>query len=394
MTRPTKGRARAESYITGEKGINRVRLYPNARDGKLYLEFRDGSKRTALALGHSDFDLGKQKAEELALKLRQHEAPTSGVLTLRALFDKYECEATARKSLSKQQHDRRARALFEECWGRNAKVIDLDRRDWDRFIDRRRDGSLRHAGDARKQQGVRDRVVEYDLRFLLAVCNWALTVREKGQPLLERNPFAGFPVPKEENPSRPIVTAEELAALERAATVEGPEVRLYLLLVKETGHRCTAVGRLRWTDVDLAAGKLRWRAEHDKMGREHIVLLSEPAAAGLAIAEQQRKASGRIGDGWLFPSPTDDTAPVRRDLLRDWWQKLEKRSGIERVRGRGWHSLRRLFATDLKDTPLADLCYMGGWRDPNTVLKCYMRPDDGTMRKALAGRTALRAAGA
>lgn len=389
----SRRRKGAKSYSTGEKGINRVRLFSRARGGKLLLSYQDESVKRYITVGHEDWERAKEQADKLALALRQHETPSSGVLTLKALFDRYECEVTASKSPAKQEHDRRTRALFENCWGGSAHVSELDRRDWDRWITQRRCGALRCPGDSRKKAGVRDRVVEYDLRFLMAVCNWACTVRERGRQLLERNPFSGFPIPKEENPDRPSVTAEELAALEAAAALEGPQVQLYLTLVKETGHRCTAVGRLRWTDVDLAAGKLRWRAEHDKMGREHVVLLSEPAVAALARAERERRAAGRIGDGWLFPSPTDNAAPIRRDVLRDWWERLEKRSGIERVRGRGWHSLRRLFATELKDMPLADLCYMGGWRDSNTVLKCYMKPDEGTMRRALDRRTARQAVG-
>jgi hypothetical protein len=44
-------------------------------------------------------------------------------------------------------------------------------------------------------------------------------------------------------------------------------------------------------------------------------------------------------------------------------------------------------AADLKqDAPLADLCALGGWKDHNTVLRCYMRPDEAASRagKALA----------
>ena len=62
------------------------------------------------------------------------------------------------------------------------------------------------------------------------------------------------------------------------------------------------------------------------------------------------------------------------------------RAAIADVPGLGWHSLRRKFATELKATPLKDLCYLGGWKDPQTVLKCYQRPDEETMRTALASR--------
>ena len=58
-----------------------------------------------------------------------------------------------------------------------------------------------------------------------------------------------------------------------------------------------------------------------------------------------------------------------------------------------WHSLRRKFATELKHTPLKDLCYLGGWKEPQTVLKRSQRPDESTMREALEGRKPLKAFG-
>jgi hypothetical protein len=33
--------------------------------------------------------------------------------------------------------------------------------------------------------------------------------------------------------------------------------------------------------------------------------------------------------------------------------------------------------------------HLGGWQDPQTVLKCYQRPDETTMREALASRKPL-----
>jgi integrase len=124
---------------------------------------------------------------------------------------------------------------------------------------------------------------------------------------------------------------------------------------------------------------------------DHTVLVSPEAAEAL---QQARRRSARIGDGWVFPSASDPQQPIERETLANLWRRLEKDSGIQRVRGRGWHSLRRKFATDWKhDTPLADICSLGGWRDHNTVVRCYMKADEATMRAALARRAARRAVG-
>jgi hypothetical protein len=71
-------------------------------------------------------------------------------------------------------------------------------------------------------------------------------------------------------------------------------------------------------------------------------------------------------DGCSLHRPTLRT-PFVVTFLRDCWEKLERKAGLKRVKGRGWHSLRRKFATDLKETPLAALCYLGGWKDAQTV---------------------------
>ncbi len=61
-----------------------------------------------------------------------------------------------------------------------------------------------------------------------------------------------------------------------------------------------------------------------------------------------------------------------------------KYAGLAPKRGRGWHSLRRKFASDLMDLPLKVLCELGGWKTAQTVLQCYQRPDEDRLRKALA----------
>ncbi len=58
-------------------------------------------------------------------------------------------------------------------------------------------------------------------------------------------------------------------------------------------------------------------------------MLSDELVNALRVA---RRTAARIGDGWVFPSPTEPEKPIRRDLLRDWWQKLEAKAKLDRVR--------------------------------------------------------------
>ena len=72
--------------------------------------------------------------------------------------------------------------------------------------------------------------------------------------------------------------------------------------------------------------------------------------------------------------------------MRDWWKRAEQFAGLERIKGRGWHSLRRRFASDLMDQPLKVVCEVGGWKSHRTVVDCYQQPNEERLREALTGR--------
>ena len=74
---------------------------------------------------------------------------------------------------------------------------------------------------------------------------------------------------------------------------------------------------------------------------------------------------------------------MSRSLARDWWTRAERYAGLAPKRVRGWHSLRRKFASDLMDLPLKVLCDLGGWKTAETVLQCYQRPDEDRLRSAI-----------
>jgi integrase len=151
----------------------------------------------------------------------------------------------------------------------------------------------------------------------------------------------------------------------------------------DPGHRCMAVARLRWSDVDLEAGRITWRKASDKMRREHILPVSRVALAAL---KAERRRLPRIGDGWLFPAAREPERPVSRHLVGYWWDRLEAAAALEGVAGRGWHSLRRKFATDHRERPLADVMALGGWKDAATLVKCYQQPPEEGLRAALESR--------
>lgn len=72
--------------------------------------------------------------------------------------------------------------------------------------------------------------------------------------------------------------------------------------------------------------------------------------------------------------------------MRDWWNHAQSGAGLAHIERLGWHSLRRKFANDLRHMPLKDLSSLGGWKDTQTLLKCYPKEDEEAMVQALRSR--------
>ena len=87
--------------------------------------------------------------------------------------------------------------------------------------------------------------------------------------------------------------------------------------------------------------------------------------------------------------PSGKSPKGSRELVKTWWERAEKLAGVTHVRGRGMHSLRRKFATELRHLPMKDLQQLDGWKDHNTILKVYQQPDMEAMREGLRRRLQL-----
>ena len=371
-------------YSAGEWGRNRVRVFPDPKTGLYQIEWRENGRRLSRSLKHRDWKRAKRQADEAAAGFASHQ-PNGGKdaepepLTLERLFEIYGEEVTPTKGEHTRQHDRTTMEMFLRFFGRDRDPATLSQRDWDRFIRARREGSVGPSG-----RPVSDRTVEYDLKLLIAIFNWAAKSRdERGRLLLDRNPLRGLRTPREKNPTRVVLDEDEYQALLTVSRKVDWRFHVALVLAHETGHRIGAIRKLRWPDIDLNAGVVRWRAEHEKTGYEHTTPVTAEALAALLEA---RGRMVRGADAPVLPAPGNPSGCVGSSRARSWWAKAQKLAGLEPKRGRGWHSLRRKFATDLMDQPLKVLCDLGGWKTAKTVLRCYQQADEGQLRKALDNR--------
>ena len=377
------------SYGAGEWGRNRVRVFPDPKTGLFQIEWRDNGRRLTRSLKHRDWRRAKRQADEFAAgylgpELHRKADAESEPLTLETLFDIYGEEVTPTKGERTRRRDRVATVMFLGCFGRDRKPATLSQRDWDRFIRERRAGRAGLSGEP-----VGNRTIEWDLTFLIAVLNWAARSRDdQGRLLLDRNPLKGLRKPREKNPVRVVLNEEEYRALLRVSRQVDWRFQVALVLAHETGHRIGAIRQLRWSDIDFEERVVLWRAEHEKTGFEHRTPVT---AEALAALEEARQINPGNGDAPVLPAPWDPSTSFSRARAYVWWNRAERLAGLKRMRGRGWHSLRRKFACDLMDLPLKVLCELGGWKEAQTVLRCYQQADEVQLRKALESRHKVRA---
>lgn len=365
------------SYTAGERGRNRVRVFAHWRTGGMYAEWREEGVKKRISLQHKDAAQAKQFADEAAARLGTQTGIGPTRPTLAQLFDNYLATVTPTKAASTQSHDRTTLARFLAHVGTSAlaeSIIEDHARTY--LAARKEQGNQHSPGETFRP--LSDRSLDYDLRTLKAVFAWA---ERTGR--IARNPLRSVTVKRTSTIHRPALTHDEYLTCCAVAEQVGPGCLALLVLAWEIGHRIGAIRQLRWEDVHLDLGTVRWTAVHDKTRTSHQTPLSPEAVGAL---RQQRKAVGSIGRGWVFPSPTDATAAISRNLVRDYWVRLEEKAGIARVQGRGWHSIRRSFSLGVRRLPLKDAMQLGGWKDVKTYVETYQPVDMEQLRAALSQR--------
>ena len=123
-----------------------------------------------------------------------------------------------------------------------------------------------------------------------------------------------------------LLTHVEYEALLEVSVGMDWRFRVALVIAHETGHRIGAIRKLRWSDIDMACGIIRWRAEHEKSGCEHRTPVT---ADTLAALEEARRENPAIGDAPVLPAPKDPTQCASRSLAYHWWDKAEAFAGLD-----------------------------------------------------------------
>jgi len=370
MSRPKKAKNWATSVGTYGATVRVSELRPG---GNLYLIWLDAAgKQRKKSLGHRDRARGKELALRLAAEPQAGASPLERVpLTIGRLISHYAAEGFhGRKPKYKREALRRL-ALWREVVGADFEVDRFTHAMVQQTLAQLRMGRLTPS----RNQKVSATTCWHYFVALNTALNFATRTRdERGELLLSRNPLHGFRTPKNVSPRQPVATDDYFVALYEA--YPHSQFRLALVLALETGHRIGAILQLKWEDVSLEShpsapyGRIRWRAEADKISNEHTVPISARANEALRTAKALAD-----GGSWVFPSAKNATAPVGRFIARDWLRRAERAAGIEHESGRGWHSFRRRFASRRKHLPDVDVAFAGGWKDTATMKRSYQKAD-------------------
>ena len=160
-------------------------------------------------------------------------------------------------------------------------------------------------------------------------------------------------------------------------------MELALLLARATGRRLGSIRNLRWEDIDFQQREIRWRAQFDKKRRESVVPMTEDLADEI---KDFRRRLGAIG-GWVFPRQSDGSQPMDRYLFNRWLNVAERHAELPKLDFGTWHPYRRMWATARAHLPRKQVAVAGGWRDTETLERCYQQPDKQSLLTVMADQT-------
>ncbi len=120
---------------------------------------------------------------------------------------------------------------------------------------------------------------------------------------------------------------------------------------------------------------------------DHVTAADARTLNDLVEASATARASGL--------SRTHEAGEARRRFGHEPTASGSLRGGQAVGARRGvWHAWRRKWAAERKEMPIGDVAAAGGWRDTQTLLRCYQQSDEATLNRVFLEAPKLRSRGA
>lgn len=373
-----------------------VRIYERAAGGVLHRDVRQGDdSRDRKSLGHRDRELAESQARALLRRLVElRYAGQTSALTLGQLEILFMQHRGPLLTATRRRTVKSMLVLLLGHFGREYPVIDLSQHAVDAYAAARASGRLKSKRHRGKAEGVRAGTVRNELHLLRSMLVWAQGYRSQGRRLLSLDPLVGISLPVEKNMKRPIATEERYQALLTVAGAADSKgrFRTVLVLARHTGRRINAIVNLKTSDVlrskdhmlgalggagmDLKFadawpnGAIRWPATTDKLGFETLSPINRAAREEL---DRYLRENPRVGDAPLFSATEDPGQCVHKELARYWLNRAEKLAKLPRLERGGYHTFRRLWASERRHLPAQDVAAAGGWRSIEVMRSSYQQ---------------------
>lgn len=343
------------SWSTGERGVNRVRIYERKPGGPLQIEWHpDGGKmrkslRALVGKPVYDKEVAKTFATEMSARLRRKSGPNIDPLqalglgtsrTLKEAWDQYIATRKSRWADSYRTDQNRYRAFWFKALGADIRLTDIAPAAMERAVN-----------EAAEERDWSDNTVYHYLNVLKSVLNFAARdlrwMPESALPALDLPDI---------DPEGHAYEPRELAALLK----ETLQLDLRLGVMAHIG--CTTLRRLgairklelknlgaREIDGDVVP-VIRFPGETDKRGKTSEAVLP-PSTAKLVRRLAEKPAVQATG--YLFvradlddsDPPEHKRKPLHDRTVNEWWHKAEAAAGVEWVDGRAFHGIKRIGAT-------------------------------------------------
>ncbi|MGZ3246658.1 MAG: tyrosine-type recombinase/integrase [Croceibacterium sp.] len=165
----------------------------------------------------------------------------------------------------------------------------------------------------------------------------------------------------------------------------GKTVALGLRLLFATGCRAGEICELRWSNIDLVDGQLRW--PNSKTGYLEKPITNE-------ARQLLKKATRLVGVDWVCPG-SDPKKALRVETLEAGFERAMKEAKVEARENASLHLIRHWFASKTysdKEIPLPVQRAIVGHKSVATAMR-YAHVARDEVKKAAAGAAKRRAAG-